>query len=127
MANAKTALAAATRNASKAHTIYICELTAECHLPQGEITGVAGPGPQTTQDFLAWRAAVRQQDRAQRALAAATATAQAKTSALRAQAAKDFPLNEAETTDLRARLAEQVLKIHDIEAKAVEALKAALK
>jgi serine/threonine protein kinase len=98
VAAAKAALAAATRNAAKAHTVYICELTAQCHLPQGEITGVPGPGPQTTQDFLAWRAAVRQQDRAQLALNAATATAQGKTSTLRAQAAKK--INKATATIL---------------------------
>ena len=45
---------------------------------------------------------------------------------LRAQAAKSFPLTEAETAELRARLAEQVLKIHDIESKAVAAMQSAM-
>jgi hypothetical protein len=45
---------------------------------------------------------------------------------LGAQAAKSFPLTEAETTGYRARLAGQVLKIHDLEAKAVAAIQAAL-
>jgi serine/threonine protein kinase len=86
VASARAALAAATRNATKAHTIYICELTAKCHLPQGEITGVPGPGPQTAQDFLAWRAAVRQENNARQALSTATAAAQGKISTIRAQA-----------------------------------------
>ena len=83
---AKAAVGAATRKADKAHTIYICELTAQCHLPQGEITGVPGQGPQTTQDYFAWRSALRQKNDAQQALATATATAQGKTGGLRAQA-----------------------------------------
>ncbi len=81
MTAAKAAVAAATRKADKAHTIYICELTAKCHLPQGEITGVPGQGPQTTQDYFAWRSALRQKNAAQQALNTATATAQAKTAA----------------------------------------------
>ncbi|HRJ43353.1 MAG: DUF4872 domain-containing protein [Caldilineaceae bacterium] len=41
---------------------------------------------------------------------------------IRKQMAADFPLNEAEVTRLHAGIAEQVLRIHDIEAAAVAAL-----
>jgi hypothetical protein len=44
----------------------------------------------------------------------------------RDSAAKDFPLTEDEVVELRQQMSEQVLKIHDIEAQAVEAMKKAL-
>ncbi len=45
---------------------------------------------------------------------------------LRGQMADDFPLSEAETTRLQEAIAEQVLRIHDIEAAAIEDLKGAM-
>jgi hypothetical protein len=45
---------------------------------------------------------------------------------IRNQVDADFPLSEAEVTDLQARLAEQVLVIHDIEAEAVQQMQAAV-
>ncbi len=84
------ALQSATRKANEAHTVYICELTANCHLPQGTITGVAGLGPQTTQDYHAWRRAVRLQDQAQQALKSARANEHQQANALQASAAKQI-------------------------------------
>ena len=74
------ALRAAARKADKAHRIYLCELTAQCHgLPPGLVTQVPGPGPQTTQDYQIWRADVRLQNKAQQT--ASSAAAQARTQA----------------------------------------------
>src|SRR5262249_56763982 len=42
---AKKNLAVATRKPDPAHKIYLCELTAQCHLPPGEVTGRGGGGP----------------------------------------------------------------------------------
>ena len=39
---AANALKAATGKANSAHEVYICELTGNCHLPAGEVTGIAG-------------------------------------------------------------------------------------
>ena len=44
---AQQALTAATRKANRAHKIYICEITGNCHLGQGQVTGVIGQGPQS--------------------------------------------------------------------------------
>jgi hypothetical protein len=55
VAAARKNLAAAAGKANQAHKIYLCELAANCHLPPGEVTGVPGLGPQTTQDFELWR------------------------------------------------------------------------
>ncbi len=85
---AQQALRAATRKASQAHKIYLCELTAQCHsLPPGVVTGVAGLGPQTTQDYQIWRADVRLQDKAQRTAAAAAAHARDQAAVLSQQTA----------------------------------------
>ena len=51
----------------------------------------------------------------------------AQLNALRAEAATAFPFSETETAAYRARLAEQVLAIHEIESQAVAAMQAALK
>jgi serine/threonine protein kinase len=82
---ARKTLQAATRRASRAHTIYICELTANCHLPHGEVTGVPGLGPQTSQDKRAWQQAVREQEVDQKILNTTSATEQKKAAALAAQ------------------------------------------
>ena len=82
---AKKNLAAATRKADTAHKIYLCELDAQCHLPPGEVTGVPGLGPQTTQDYVLWRQALRAQDKAQQALSQTTKSQAAKVAALNAQ------------------------------------------
>lgn len=84
------ALQSATHKANEAHTVYICELTAKCHLPQGTITGVAGLGPQTTQDYHAWRHAVRLQSQAQQAFKSARATEHHQANVLQASAAKQI-------------------------------------
>jgi serine/threonine protein kinase len=83
---ARKNLAAATGKADRAHKIYLCELTAICHLPPGEVTGVPGLGPQTTQDFRLWRQALRQQKVAQQAVNTAVARQRAKTATLDAAA-----------------------------------------
>jgi serine/threonine protein kinase len=83
---ARKNLAAASGKANRAHKIYLCELTANCHLPPGEVTGVPGPGPQTTQDFVLWRQALRQQKVAQQAVNTAVARQRTKTAALDAAA-----------------------------------------
>jgi serine/threonine protein kinase len=83
---ARKNLAAASGKANRAHKIYLCELTANCHLPPGEVTGVPGLGPQTTQDFVLWRQALRQQKVAQQAVNTAVARQRAKTAALDAAA-----------------------------------------
>lgn len=45
---------------------------------------------------------------------------------LRDAAAEDFPMTEDEVVDMRQQMSEQVLKIHDLESQAVEAMKKAL-
>ena len=82
------ALRAAARKADKAHRIYLCELTAQCHgLPPGLVTQVPGPGPQTTQDYQIWRADVRLQDKAQQTASSAAAQARTQATALSQQTA----------------------------------------
>jgi len=82
------ALRAAARKADKAHRIYLCELTAQCHgLPPGLVTQVPGPGPQTTQDYQIWRADVRLQNKAQQTASSATAQARKQATALSQQTA----------------------------------------
>jgi hypothetical protein len=84
--SADTALASATALADKAHTIYICELTGRCRgLPAGAVTGVAGYGPQTSQDYGAWQRALRQQQQAQRTANQASTVERASAAALQAQ------------------------------------------
>jgi len=83
---ARKNLAAATGKANRAHKIYLCELTANCHLPPGEVTGVPGLGPQTTQDLVLWRQARRQQNVAQHAFNTAVAQQRTKTATLDAAA-----------------------------------------
>jgi Domain of unknown function (DUF4407)/Protein kinase domain len=83
---ARKNLAVATGKANRAHKIYLCELTANCHLPPGEVTGVPGLGPQTTQDFVLWRQALRQQKVAQQAVNSAIARQRTKTATLDAAA-----------------------------------------
>jgi hypothetical protein len=82
---AKKNLAVATHKANLAHKIYLCELTAQCHLPPGEITGVAGLGPQTSQDFVLWRQALRAQNKAQQAYNQTSKRQTAKIAAVNAQ------------------------------------------
>ena len=82
------ALQAAARKADRAHRIYLCELTAQCHnLPPGLVTQVPGPGPQTTQDYRIWRADVRLQNKAQETAASAAAQARGQAAALSRQTA----------------------------------------
>jgi serine/threonine protein kinase len=82
------ALRAAARKADKAHRIYLCELTAQCHgLPPGLVTQVPGPGPQTTQDYQIWRADVRLQNKAQQTASSAAAQARKQATALSQQTA----------------------------------------
>ena len=82
------ALRAAAQKADKAHRIYLCELTAQCHnLPPGLVTQVPGPGPQTTQDYQIWRADVRLQNKAQRTVSNAAAQARTQAAALSKQTA----------------------------------------
>jgi serine/threonine protein kinase len=82
------ALRAAAQKADKAHRIYLCELTAQCHgLPPGLVTQVPGLGPQTTQDYQIWRADVRLQNKAQRTVASAAAQARKQAAALSQQTA----------------------------------------
>jgi hypothetical protein len=70
---AKADAAAATTKA-----VYICELapTSTCisKLPLGTITGIAGNGPQTQQDYQAWQNAVALQRQRHTELATARAT-----------------------------------------------------
>src|SRR5215471_20564406 len=82
---AKKNLAVATRKANTAHKIYLCELTGQCHLPPGEVTGVAGLGPQTTQDLILWRQAERAQNKAQQAFGQTSKRQAAKVAAVNAQ------------------------------------------
>jgi serine/threonine protein kinase len=82
------ALRAAARKADRAHRIYLCELTAQCHnLPPGLVTQVPGAGPQTTQDYQIWRAGVRLQNKAQDTVAVAAAQARKQAAALSKQTA----------------------------------------
>jgi hypothetical protein len=82
------ALRAAVQKAGRAHRIYLCELTAQCHhLPPGVVTQVPGLGPQTTQDYQLWRADVRLQNKAQRTASAAAAQARKQAAALTKQTA----------------------------------------
>ena len=83
---ARKNLAAASGKANRAHKIYLCELTANCHLPPGEVTGVPGLGPQTTQDLALWRQALRQQKVAQQAVNTVVARQRTKTATLDAAA-----------------------------------------
>ena len=85
VASARDALNAATRTANHAHEIYICELTGNCHLPQGQVTGIPGQGPQTAQDQIAWRRDLRAQHAAQQVFAAASARERIAAAALRRQ------------------------------------------
>ena len=64
--SARSALAAATRKATAEHKIYICELTGNCHLAPGEVTGIAGQGPQTAQDHAALQRDLRAENAAQK-------------------------------------------------------------
>ncbi len=82
---AKKNLAVATRKADRAHKIYLCELTAQCQLPPGQVTGVAGLGPQTTQDLILWRQAEREQNKAQQAFTQTSKHQAAKIAAVNAQ------------------------------------------
>jgi hypothetical protein len=95
---AKKNLAIATRKANTAHKIYLCELTAQCHLPPGEITGVAGLGPQTTQDLILWRKAERAQNKAQQAFDQTSKRQTAKIAAVNAQT-KVLVANATKTID----------------------------
>src|SRR5690349_3074900 len=82
------ALRTAAQKADRAHRIYLCELTAQCHnLPPGLVTQVPGPGPQTTQDYQIWRADVRLQNKAQDTVATAAAQARGQAAALNQQTA----------------------------------------
>jgi hypothetical protein len=82
------ALRAAARKAGRAHRIYLCELTAQCHnLPPGLVTQVPGLGPQTTQDYQLWRADVRLQNKAQQTASNAAAQARKQAAALTKQTA----------------------------------------
>ena len=82
------ALRAAAQKAGRAHRIYLCELTAQCHnLPPGLVTQVPGAGPQTTQDYQIWRADVRLQNKAQDTVATAAAQARRQAAALNKQTA----------------------------------------
>ena len=83
---AQNALQAANRKADAAHQVYICELTGNCHLPPGEVTGVPGPGPQATQDYVAWQGDLSEQKKAQQALDTVSAAENGEAAALRAQA-----------------------------------------
>ena len=82
---AKKDLAVATRKANAAHKIYLCELTAQCHLAPGQVTGVPGLGPQTSQDLVLWRQAQGAQNKAQRAFDQISRQQAAKIAALNVQ------------------------------------------
>jgi serine/threonine protein kinase len=71
---ADAALAIATAAANNAHKIYLCEVTARCDLPPGEVTGQVGAGPQAALDFTAWQRALGQQQQDQRIANQASAT-----------------------------------------------------
>jgi len=84
--SARSALAAATRKAASEHKIYICELTGNCHLPPGQVTGIAGQGPQTAQDHAALLRDLRAANAAQKIFNRASANERAAAAALRTQA-----------------------------------------
>src|SRR5262249_4731668 len=63
-----------------------CELTANCHLPPGEVTGAPGPAPQTAQDFALCRRALPQGNVARRAFDPPAARQRAKPAPLDAAA-----------------------------------------
>jgi hypothetical protein len=101
---AKDALAAATHKANEAHKIYLCELTAQCHnLPPGEVTGVPGLGPQTSQDLVLWRQAQRAQARDQRTFDQVSKAQAAKIAALNLQT-KRLVANATTTIDANTGL-----------------------
>ena len=80
---AANTLKAATDTANSAHEVYICELTGNCHLSAGEVTGVPGEGPQTTQDYAVWRQAQAEQNSAQKVFDTASANERTAAAALR--------------------------------------------
>jgi serine/threonine protein kinase len=83
--SARSALAAATRKATAEHKIYICELTGNCHLPPGEVTGIAGQGPQTAQDHAALQRDLRAENAAQKIFNKTSANERGAAAALRKQ------------------------------------------
>ena len=83
--SARSALAAATRKATSEHKIYICELTGNCHLPPGEVTGIAGQGPQTAQDHAILLRDLRTENAAQKIFNKASTNERAAAAALRRQ------------------------------------------
>ena len=83
--SARSALAAANRTAAGEHKIYICELTGNCRLPPGEVTGIAGQGPQTAQDHAALLRDLRAANAAQKIFNKASANERAAAAALRTQ------------------------------------------
>ena len=95
---AKKNLAVATHKANQAHKIYLCELTAICHLPPGQVTGVPGLGPQTSQDLVLWRQAERMQNKAQRAFDQVSRRQAAKVAVINAQT-KTLVANATTTID----------------------------
>jgi serine/threonine protein kinase len=82
---AQKALTSATRKADTAHKVYICEITGNCHLSQGQVTGVIGQGPQSRADRAAWQADLREQRKAQAVLDRASAHQRSAAAALRRQ------------------------------------------
>ena len=82
---AQNALTAATRKANAAHKVYICEITGNCHLSQGQVTGVIGQGPQSRADRAAWQADLREQRRAQAVFDKAAAHQRTAAAALKRQ------------------------------------------
>jgi serine/threonine protein kinase len=82
---AQQALNAATRKATNAHKIYICEITGHCHLGQGQVTGVIGQGPQSRADRAAWQADLREQRKAQTVFDQAAAHQRSAAAALKRQ------------------------------------------
>jgi serine/threonine protein kinase len=83
--SARSALAAATRKATAEHKIYICELTGNCHLAPGEVTGIAGQGPQTAQDHAALQRDLRAENAAQKIFNETSANERGAAAALRKQ------------------------------------------
>jgi serine/threonine protein kinase len=83
--SARSALAAATRKAAAEHKIYICELTGNCHLAPGEVTGIAGQGPQTAQDHAALQRDLRAENAAQKIFNKTSANERGAAAALRKQ------------------------------------------
>ena len=85
LSSARSALAAATRKATAEHKIYICELTGNCHLAPGEVTGIAGQGPQTAQDHAALQRDLRAENAAQKIFNETSANERGAAAALRKQ------------------------------------------